>query len=179
MTQMKSSQDKPNIIVTGYARHGKDTVCELLKPYGYSFQSSSRILLNEVIYPALKDKYGYLDAEACFDDRGNHRAEWFQLLCDYNTPDKTKLARKIFESNNIYCGLRSKQELNAILAAKLASKVIWVDASKRLPPEPLDSITIVEDDCSIVICNNGTIVELEAKIPTLVSIIESKPRGVV
>ena len=82
---------KPKIIVLGYARHGKDSVCELLARHGYTFKSSSLFACEKVVYPALKDKYGYESIEACYQDRVNHRKEWFDLIAQYNTPDLTKL----------------------------------------------------------------------------------------
>ena len=123
----QSKQRKFNLIVTGLAGHGKDTVCEILRDrYGYSFESSSRILLKEVIFPSLKDKYGYANEDECYQDRVNHRAEWFELLKDYNKDDKARLGKLIFSQFNIYCGLRNIDELEALLEEGVVDFVMWV-----------------------------------------------------
>ena len=37
----------PKLLVVGHGRHGKDTVCEMLEAYGYTFQSSSKFCQNQ------------------------------------------------------------------------------------------------------------------------------------
>ena len=152
---------KPKVIVTGHKRHGKDTACEFLRDiFGYKFtKGSSLILLEEVIFPALKDKYGYNNKEDCFNDRDNHREEWYNELCRYNSEDPSKLSKKIFETQDIYCGLRNIAELAEDRKNSLVDYVFFIDASKRLPLESNTSMTIGENDCDIIIDNNGTVVE--------------------
>lgn len=143
------------LIITGHAGHGKDTACEYLKDtYKLNFESSSRILLKEVIYPALKDKYGYESPEQCYVDRIFHRSEWFNLLAAYNNPDLTRLARIIFDKYDIYCGLRNAKELAAIKRAGLVDYVVWIDSSYRVPFESRESMTISKLDCDYVVKNN-------------------------
>jgi hypothetical protein len=45
----------------------------------------------------LKVKYGYKTSEECFEDRVNHRSEWYDMICEYNLNDKAKLAKGILE----------------------------------------------------------------------------------
>lgn len=159
------------IIVIGLARHGKDTVCEILRDiYGFSFESSSRILLEEVVYPVLKDTYGYESMEECYADRHNHRQEWFNLLAAYNAEDKAKLGKLIFSKYDIYCGLRNRQELDALVSAGLVNHIIWVDAEQRLGiTEFSDSITITKDAANHVIDNNHSLFDLALEIDLLMS----------
>ena len=64
------------LLVIGHGRHGKDTVCEILRDkYNYTFESSSKFCSTRFIYNQLKDKYGYVNEEQCYADRHNHRAE--------------------------------------------------------------------------------------------------------
>ena len=50
----------PKLLVIGNARHGKDTVCDILREeFGYSFRSSSDFCAEKFIYAELKDRYGY------------------------------------------------------------------------------------------------------------------------
>lgn len=153
---------KRKLIITGLAGHGKDTVCEILRDrFGYSFESSSRILLKEVIFPVLKEKYGYKSEEECYLDRVNHRAEWFELLKSYNTPDKTALGTLIFEKYDIYCGLRNREELAALREKYPDLLVFWVSADKRIGLSEFESsITITEKDCTATIENNGSVEDL-------------------
>lgn len=167
---------KPKIIITGYARHGKDTVCDTLKKlYGYSFESSSQILAEEVVFPALKDKYGYETIEQCYEDRVNHRQEWFTLLADYNKHDLTKLGTKIFESYDIYCGLRNIHEYHAMRLKGMFDLLIWVDAFDRVKTtESSESMTLDSSFSDIIIRNNGTLKELDKNVESLACLLASR-----
>lgn len=166
---------KPKLIITGHARHGKDTVCEILRDkHNYTFESSSHILAEEVVFPALADKYGYSTVEECYADRINHRKEWFELLKAYNSPDATHLGRKIFEKYDIYCGLRNIHELHAMQLKKLFDVVIWVDAGSRVPEiESTDSMTIPRDYADIILWNSGTKSDLVDAVADLTTILEN------
>lgn len=143
----------PKLIVIGFARHGKDTVCELLAHHGYTFKSSSMVAGLEVVYPVLKDKYNYQTFEECFADRMNHRQEWFELISNYNYAEPDRLAKRIFSQADIYCGLRKFEEL-AVIKRKTNAIVIWVDASKIMPPESAKSCTIAMKQADIILDNN-------------------------
>jgi len=53
---------KSKLLVIGHGRHGKDTVCEILRDkYDYSFESSSQFCSKLFIYDQLKDKYMSLE----------------------------------------------------------------------------------------------------------------------
>jgi hypothetical protein len=169
----------PKIILLGYARHGKDTVAEILRDrYGFGFQSSSRFLAERVMLPAFAaEKFYYANADDCFADRhgssrlGEHRAFWYDKISAYNTPDKGRLARELFEEFDIYVGLRAADEFKA--AQKLADLVVWVDASGRgLPPESEASCTVTSDMADYILPNNGTLEDLEAAVDHFVSLIE-------
>ena len=153
------------LMIIGHARHGKDTVCEILRDqYGLTFRSSSEAAAERVIYPILRDAYGYSTIEECLNDRANHRSAWYQLIREYNTPDLARLAREIYSENDIYCGLRHAEEFEAIKAAGLFDYCVWVDASQRHPAEPASSCSLSRADADFVLDNNGTLEELQANI---------------
>lgn len=153
------------ILIIGSARHGKDTVAELLQEhYGISFLSSSQACADIFIYDELKDKYGYKSSEECFEDRVNHRSEWFQMICDYNKDDKARLAKDILNYNNTYVGMRNSEEIKECQKQGLFDLIVWVDASDRLPTEDITSFNIVKGDADIIIDNNGTYEELVQRI---------------
>lgn len=150
------------ILIGGHSRHGKDTVAELL---GLPFESSSMAAAHEVVFPAMRSAYS--TAEECFNDRHNRRAEWYRLISEYNQPDPTRLARRVLEKSSVYVGMRNRLEFLACRHARLFDITIWVDASKRLPPEGDDSITVLAHEFDIVIDNNGTIEALREKVDRL------------
>lgn len=152
-------------MLLGYARHGKDTVADILRDeYGYTFKSSSWILAESILFPALRTEYGYATVDECFADRHNHRAEWFDLINAYNTPDLARLGRKILTENDMYVGLRNREEFEAIRAEKLFDVCLWVDASRRVPPESESSCTVHPFMADWVVDNNGTLEDLRETV---------------
>lgn len=147
---------KLKIAVIGYARHGKDTVAEILsEQFGYKFNSSSRFANELCVYPVLKEKYGYKTPDECYEDRVNHRAEWHQLIADYCAVDKSCLTREILEVNDIYVGIRCDKEFEA--SKKLFDLIIWVEATERIGEiEPYESMKLNKSHADIIIDNNGT-----------------------
>lgn len=153
------------LMIMGHARHGKDTACEYLRDkHGLTFKSSSEAACEIVIYPTLKELHGYKTIEECFNDRVNHRQTWYDLIRRYNLKNPTRLAQDIYATNDIYCGIRSIHEFDAIEAAGLFDLSIWIDASHRLPAESQDSCTVTKQDADIVISNNGTVEQLYAAL---------------
>lgn len=153
------------IMLIGHARHGKDTVCDLLKKhYGFQFRSSSDFVNERAVFPVLAPKYGYTSLEQCYDDRVNHRQEWYELLREYNGDDPARLGRELFAENDIYCGLRHREEFDAMKREGVFDVCVWVDASDRLPPESAESMTMTKDDADLVIDNNGSLNDLTLNV---------------
>lgn len=156
------------ILVLGYGRHGKDTVCNILKEkFGLDFQSSSEFCAKLFIYDELKDKYGYSSYMDCYNDRHNRRSEWYTMIHDYCRDDLARLGRNIFAAHDIYCGLRNKDEMSAMKSEGVYDYSIWVDRSQHLPPEDISSMNITKDMTDFVIDNNGTLIELEKQVENL------------
>jgi len=152
----------PKLLIIGHGRHGKDTVCEILRDnYGFSFESSSQFCSKLFIYDHLKDKYGYHSEEECYSDRHNHRAEWYNAICAYNIPDAARLGREIFKAHDIYCGLRNKREYFAMKNTGVFDYAIWVDRSDHLPLESKDSMNLEQWMADFTIDNNGTLEDLK------------------
>lgn len=152
------------LLILGNARHGKDTLAELLQEnFGLTFMSSSQASADFFLYNQLKDKYGYNSPEECFNDRVNHREEWYLSICDYNKDNRARLATDILSKTDCYVGMRDKAEFDECVKQKLFDLIIWVDASKRLPLEPGTSFNISVSDADIVVENNGTYEEFVEK----------------
>lgn len=180
----------PKIILLGYARHGKDTVADILRDrYGFQVNSSSMFCAEKVLMPYFNSRVPgyspqenrtyrhYATLEECYEDRVNFRDIWFQQIEAYNTPDPSRLCREMFEAgNDIYVGMRSAMEFRA--AQKLADLVVWVDASGRgLPPESTDSCTVTSDMADYILPNNGTLEDLVDAVDHFVSLIEEVPHA--
>jgi len=157
------------LLVIGHARHGKDTVSEILRDkYSLSFESSSRFCSKKFIYNRLKDVYNYSSEEQCYEDRHNHRSEWYDLICEFNTDDPSRLGRAIFAEYNVYCGLRNKKEFYALKNSKAFDYAIWVDRSDVLPLEDPSSMTLHPWMADFIIDNNGSLKNLEFNVGQLV-----------
>jgi dephospho-CoA kinase len=155
----------PNLLFVGHGRHGKDSMAEIMQEYfGLKFKSSSQAAAEIFIYDELKGKYGYKTPEECFEDRVNRRAEWHDLICEYNKEDKAKLAKGILEHADCYVGMRDSREIKECIKQGLFDLIIWIDASKRLPLESKDSFNIDINDADIIIDNNGTFEEFKEKV---------------
>ena len=162
----------PKLLIIGHGRHGKDTVCEILRDrYAFSFQSSSEFCAELFIYDELKDKYGYTTFQECYTDRHNHRAEWFDMIHDYCKDDHARLGRNIFAKHDIYCGLRNKAEFHAMRNSGVFDYAIWVDRGDHLPPEPANSMSLEIWMADYVLDNNGTLEDLHKNTEALMDYI--------
>jgi hypothetical protein len=151
----------PKILILGNARHGKDTLAEILnRNFGMTFRSSSEAAAEIFIYENLKDKMGYKSFQECFDDRENHREIWYNMITEFNNPDRSKLAKEIITKSDCYVGMRNIDEFNE--SKSLFDHIIWVDASKRLPEES-GSFTIPKSAADMIIDNNGNLEDFESK----------------
>src|SRR5271166_4587142 len=162
------------IMVIGHARHGKDTVGELLKKhYGLGFTSSSLFCADKIMMPAFdrvnlagkeEDRIIYADAQECFEDRVNHREFWHDEIMDYTTNDLSILVREIFQANEVYCGCRNDREFLQAKGEGQFDYSLWVDASLRLPPEKRGSMKLEKWMADQVVDNNGTEAQLEQNL---------------
>lgn len=178
---------RKKIVVIGWARHGKDTVAEILqRAYGLSFESSSRFCAERVVMPWVKEQWrkyyedplgreqyqpvmdDYATAEECFQDRVNHRADWRKLIEEYVHQDPTKLGCEILQRHDVYVGVRMPRELHALRNAGAFDVCVWVDASGRgVPPEPEDSCKVQPWMADYVIDNSRGVEELEVEVRRL------------
>ena len=164
---------KLKLLVIGHGRHGKDTVCEILRDnYNYTFESSSQFCSRLFIYDMLKDKYGYSSEEECYADRHNHRVEWYNAICAYNEKDAATLGRAMFDEFDIYCGLRNRREYFAMKNTGVFDYCIWVDRSMHLPLESKDSMSLEQWMADYTIDNNGTLEDLKFNVDQLLKYLE-------
>lgn len=157
------------LLIIGHARHGKDTVCEMLRlKHEFNFMSSSNYANEHVVFPVLSKIHGYTSLEECYQDRVNHRRSWKNLIRAFNGVDPARLARDITSEYDVYCGLRDREEFQACKREGLFDYVVWVDRSEHLPDEPSASMDLTIDDADIVIDNNGSLSMLETNVDRFV-----------
>jgi hypothetical protein len=162
------------LLVIGHGRHGKDTVCEILQEkYDLSFESSSRFCSKHFIFDLLKDKYNYKDEYDCYNDRFNHRTEWYNAIREYNKDDDSRLGREILKRYNIYSGLRNKNEFFALKKNKVFDYAIWVDRCNYLPFESIESMNLEQWMADFVIDNNGSLDDLKSNVNKLMDQLKS------
>lgn len=161
------------ILIMGYGRHGKDTVASMIaQRTGLKWGSSSMVALHHAVWPVMSNEtiyegeyQRYESPAECFADRHNRRAEWHELIKQYNTPDKARLAKDVLSEYDMYVGMRCQQEFYE--SRDLFDLVIWVDASLRHEDEPGDSCTVDWRMADIVINNNRSLDDLRRTIRVL------------
>lgn len=122
----------------------------------------------------LKNLYDYSSIEECYEDRHNHRQEWFELISQYNEADASLLGREIFAEFDIYCGLRNKREFFALKNCEAYDYAIWVDRSEHCEPESKKSMTIEPWMCDYVVDNNRDLEQLEFNVDQLMQTLFKK-----
>jgi len=154
------------LFICGYARHGKDSVAEILqRRFGLRHESSSHLAMRLFLREELKKHdLVYETEEACYADRLNHRQLWFDIIKNYNSSDLSRLSRAIFADNDIYVGIRNCREFKTAQENNVVDLSVWVDATQRLGTIEKGSITIEPSDCDFTVLNNGSYQDLEIKI---------------
>lgn len=151
----------PKYLVIGHGRHGKDSAAELLsRLIGQPFASSSEFCAEKAVFPLVRDLYA--SAAECYQDRGNHRALWYHAIAAYNLRPGPTLAEQLLQDHGIYTGMRRRAEFEN--TRHLFRAVIWVDASKRLPPEPAESMELTAEDADYILDNNGAADDLPREV---------------
>ena len=119
----------------------------------------------------LKNKYNYENYEQCYNDRHNHRAEWYDLISNYNLDNPSRLGIEIFKEYDIYCGLRNKREFVSLKEQKVYDYALWVDRSQVLPTEDSSSMTLDKSMADFIIDNNKSLIYLMEQIDALANYI--------
>jgi hypothetical protein len=136
------SKNNMNLLIIGYARHGKTESAKILKrEMGFRFQDSSKAAAEIFLFDKLKEKYGYKDFKECFKDRVNRREEWFNEICEFNKEDPARLAKEIMKKANIYCGMRSDREIQKCIEDEVFDHIIEI-FNPHLPKESPESFDI-------------------------------------
>ncbi|MBL1437847.1 MAG: hypothetical protein COB08_016810 [Rhodobacteraceae bacterium] len=153
------------LLIIGHGGHGKDVVADILRRvHGFKSISSSEFAAQKAVFPLVSDLWP--DWLACFEDRRAHRALWFHAIAAYNLRPGPGLAEQILIDHDIYTGMRSRREFE--LSRGLFDRVIWVDRSEILPPEPLGSMELTAADADFVLDNNSDIYALADRVAWMI-----------
>jgi hypothetical protein len=166
---------RPKLMIVGHGRHGKDTFADGFRECGWSCKDSSYASAEIFLFDELKDAMGYQTVEECWNDRHNHRALWFRMIAEYNSVDNCRLMRGIYEHNDIYVGIRSRQELLAGTDQRLIDLIIWVERPGCVP-ESGESMNIRRADSDIVVYNDGSPESLRKKGRVLAELLDGEGR---
>lgn len=85
------------------------------------------------------------------------RVVWHELIKLYNDNDPAALGKLIYAKNDIYVGIRNYDEYMALRHERAFDVAVWIDASKRLPPEGEGSCTVKPCHADEVIDNNRSL----------------------
>ena len=168
------SRSFKKVAIIGDARSGKDTYAEILAYwYGYTFTPAYKIYGEYVMDQLAKLGIYYSSLDECYKDRVNMRGLWYTIISEFNSLDLTRLTQKILSKSDIYPGIRSLEELKA--SQHLFDRLIYIDASKRIPEEDESSNTL-PDLVSLVLSfsNKLEIVSNNSSLETYVSNIYSQ-----
>lgn len=158
---------KRRLIITGLAKSGKDTLCEMIGAInGMTSVSSSRIAIEtipEVFFRRLEQEgvlYGSIDE--AYDDRENHRQVWFEIIRDWTMQNDQILARTIFENYDCYNGLRNYDELVAIRESDPELTLIWVERDNDGESHP--GMESIRDEADYIFYNRGSLEQLQKAV---------------
>ena len=171
------------LMIVGHARCGKDTVAEILRDeFGMTFESSSVFCLETAILPTLRLLgYEYESPQECMKQREtvpDWRRIWHDAIANFNSPDKTKLGRLLYAKYDIYVGLRSNTEFNAMRNECVFDYAVWVDAQDRgIEVEPRSSNKIEPWMADYVLDNNYGIENLQHNTRKLIRTLREKHYG--
>lgn len=155
------------LLILGDARHGKDTLAEIIcDETDYKFASSSNVSLDVFLRDVLEKKYGlrYESRHEAYLDRVNHRDKWYNEICLYNLEDKLRLTKEVLKRADIYVGLRSHLEVEQAIEESTFDYIIGI-FDYRKPREDSSSNTAdVFKYSDFVITNNKDIPHLKEKV---------------
>lgn len=137
--------------INGYAQHGKDTVADMFcEEVGLVKVSASHI------YARLIRDLGvlgpYESVEECYQDRVNHRKEWYDFIRRETKANPYFFIDMCLLEGDMYVGHRARWEFEQ--TKDVFDATIWVDASSRgMPEESLDSCDLTVHGHDYVIDN--------------------------
>lgn len=160
------------IRINGYARHGKDTVADMISlNYGLVKPDASRIIAEKLLKTLPEGWYPGDQAEqieAAYQDRVNHRAGWYNFV---TAMGPTTLCYEVMGRGDIYVGERRRESFEK--TKNLFDFSIWV-VDPRKPEEDHSSCDLNHEGHDFMLVNSGTLKDLEHRVDLLWAMMEGK-----
>jgi len=161
------------LFVLGDKGHGKNEVARILSEHlGLKEVDVTSLLVKEFILDDISEVTGYKTVKEVMDNKDLIRPLMKESVDEYNRNDLTRSTRLVFNHCDMYIGCRERLQVLASKEHRLCDMIIFVDAHKRLPPEPKESNTITSDIADYVLDNNGTKEQLLDNMIPLISELE-------
>lgn len=147
------------ILFCGYGRAGKDeSAAYLAKITGLRYAGS----FSWAALPYVAARLGQ-HPQVAWETRHQHRKQWYDYCNDLRLADPTILARMVIAQGDIAAGIRDKVELEAVKAAGLFDRIVWIDRP-GIPQDP--TVTFDRDHPAITdhIKNEGSLEEYHKRL---------------
>lgn len=145
------------ILFLGWGKCGKDAASQYLaKITGLRYAGS----FSWAGLKYMAARLGVHEQEA-WETRRQHRELWKKYLDELRVVDQTLLARMALQSGDICAGLRDKIELDAVHAANLFDRIVWIHRP-NIPCDP--TVTFLDNHPGITdyVQNLGTLEQFHA-----------------
>lgn len=150
------------ILFCGYGRAGKDEAAAYLaKITGLRYAGS----FSWAALPYVAARLGQ-HPQVAWETRHNHRRQWYDYCNELRATDPTILARMVLAQGDIAAGIRDKVELEAVKAASLFDRVIWIERP-GIPEDPTVTFTKNHPVINEILYNSGTLEQFHKSIDTL------------
>lgn len=140
------------ISISGHGGAGKDTLAGWMKEnttLSYT-KSTSAYIKTEMFHHMRVLGFEYLDEEACYADRMNHRELWAEYIDLFNAKDPARLYKRCLAEQDILTGVRRSHEFKAVLDLNVIDLKIWVE----MPGNKIDTTqTYGAECCDVTILN--------------------------
>lgn len=150
------------ILFVGWGRAGKDEAASYLaKITGLRYAGS----FSWAALPYMAARLG-VHPQLAWEQRHANRDIWKSYCDELRKVDQTLLARWALQSGDICAGLRDQIELDAVKAAGLFDKIIWIQRYD-IPEDP--TVTFKWNDPAIDFCitNSGSLEFFHLNLRTL------------
>lgn len=151
--------------IAGPGESGKDTAAEFLAFITHTkYTAGTSRWARHLVYERMTEAgHVYADADACWNDRRNHRSLWAAIIGEYNHHDPVSLYRDCLAEQNYLTGIRFLHEFRAIQRAGLCDLWIYVDRQGCND----STCEIRPEHCDFTIHNYGTMEEFHGKLRRL------------
>ena len=158
--------------INGYARHGKDTVADIFcEEAGLKKLSASHIIAEAVMRETNLGPYGSI--EDCYEDRVNHRADWYNFVRSKSIDNPRYLVDLCLEGGDIFVGHRATYEFEQ--TKQIFDATIWVDSSSRgLPKESITSCDLDYNNHDFIIDNGSSLAVTRNQIKMILRLINNR-----